>query len=225
MLMPPKTPNLPKRVQFGGKQGRTGRGISPHRTDPQPTGIMRGKRNAEAMEADESSDSSGVDQEALDAQLPTDDERNQNLFKETVWSDDPKIGTENNGKDEALFREIEKLKVALDKLAKGVPEIPVSRRESFVKDLLIDDNQELIRYIGCLVLGGSRGTWCKLLGQKDSRRAIVIGVIARALKEHVFGEYLFGGDESTQAKLMKIDTSGKYHCGKISRMYQEIFSS
>lgn len=178
----------------------------------------------EVSTVSESGSPDGADQEALDAQLSANDKSIEALFKGTE-TDDPKIGTENNGKDEALFLEIEKLKLKLRELAKDVPQIPASKQEGFVKGLLVPDNEELIRYIGCLVLGGCRGTWRKLLGEKDSRKAIVIGVVARALKEHVFGEYLFGGDESTQNKLMEIDTSGKYHCGKISRMLQKASSA
>lgn len=166
------------------------------------------------------------DQGAIDAQLAQEGRtkprrdftiKDEHLFMETDEGDD---GKENNGKDEALLHGIEKLKRELVEFAKGVSPIPANRQEQFVKGLLVPENEELIRYVGCLVMGGTATKWYDLLTTDESREAIVVGITARALKEHVFGDYLFGGDKSILDRLMKIDTGGKYHCGKKSKIVQ-----
>lgn len=135
------------------------------------------------------------------------------------------IGTENNGKDEVLFLKIEELKLELKEFAKLAPQIPASKQAGFTERLLKNDDdndnvEELVRYVGCLVLGNTKEDWNDLLTGKESREAIILGVVARALKEHVFGEYLFGGDKSINRAMMEIDTNGKHHEGKISQMHR-----
>lgn len=62
---------------------------------------------------------------------------------------------------------------------------------------------ETIRYAGCLATGGSKGRegWEDVFKDADCRAALLYGVIARALKEEVFGALMFGATED-QAKAL-----------------------
>lgn len=234
-----------RRVNFGGVSRFSGRPISTHnRTSPNKSSMPPKKQDPNERDpvdhvsrdeedpvvSTDDEDPMDVDQDddqdAIDAQLAQEGRtkpgrdftiKDEHLFMETDEGDD---GKENNGKDEALFQGMEKLKREVIEFAKGVSPIPANRQERFVKGLLVPENEELIRYVGCLVMGGTATKWYDLLTTDESREAIVVGITARALKEHVFGDYLFGGDKSILDRLMKIDTGGKYHCGKKSKMIQ-----
>ncbi|KAM3425513.1 hypothetical protein BST61_g7460 [Cercospora zeina] len=123
-------------------------------------------------------------------------------------------GSDNNGKDELLVRRIEELKQKLQTFASKVPWIPETEPD-YTDRLLESASQELVRYIGSIAMGGRDGKkgWEELLTDAEGREAIVMGVVARALKEHVFGAYLFGADEELRKDLESIDTSGQTHDG------------
>ncbi|CAK1357364.1 hypothetical protein CB0940_07891 [Cercospora beticola] len=123
-------------------------------------------------------------------------------------------GSDNNGKDEMLVLGIEELKGKLVDFASRVP--LVSKTETGYTDKLLKSSKEqLVRYIGSIAMGGRKGEegWKELLTDAEARKAIVMGVVARALKEHVFGDYLFGADDELREKLESIDTSGTTHDG------------
>lgn len=124
-------------------------------------------------------------------------------------------GSDNNGKDEMLVLGIEELKGKLVDFASRVP--LVSKTETgYTHKLLKSSKEQLVRYIGSIAMGGRKGEegWKELLTDAEARKAIVMGVVARALKEHVFGDYLFGADDELREKLESIDTSGTTHDGE-----------
>ncbi|KAI5367752.1 hypothetical protein Slin15195_G028850 [Septoria linicola] len=124
----------------------------------------------------------------------------------------PKAGHENNGKDEWLLTGIEELKGKLHALAEQVPDV-VRNKSNYVDRLLDENNEELVRYIGCLCLGSTKANWNDMLTDSKARKAIVVGVVARALKEHVFGDYLFGADNDFRKELEDLDRTFKQHEG------------
>ena len=58
-------------------------------------------------------------------------------------------------------------------------------------------NTELKHYVTCLSSGGPTGVdgWETLFSNKDSREAVMYGVIQKTLEEHVFEELLFGASK------------------------------
>lgn len=98
--------------------------------------------------------------------------------------------------------------------------IKSSKRRSFFDNILERDNAHLIRYLGCLAIAGDQGeqSWVELLTEGSTREALAVGVLGRALKEHVFGELWFGGRKAQvdmMEKLEKDETfenlDGEYH--------------
>lgn len=75
----------------------------------------------------------------------------------------------------------------------------------FLDGLLRKENEQLIRYIGCLAMGGKNGRagWEELVNMPATREALVCGIMGRALKEHIFSDLYFGASE--QLKLDLID--------------------
>lgn len=97
-------------------------------------------------------------------------------------------------------------------------EIRKNGQSSFVKRLLSEENKELIRYIGRIAQGGRDGIagWTTLLTGATSRQALVVGIIGRALEEHVFSALYFGADRALADRLDKmekaqVDDEGKSH--------------
>lgn len=81
--------------------------------------------------------------------------------------------------------------------------------QAFFDELLFEENKQLIRYLGCLAIAGDEGeqSWVKLLTEGPTREALVIGVLGRALKEHVFADLWFGGKLAQKTKIDKLETS------------------
>lgn len=62
------------------------------------------------------------------------------------------------------------------------------------------------------VLGGPNGVkdWEELLTQGETRRALAIGIIGRALKEHVFGDLWFGALPVEKNMMSNLEESEKF---------------
>ncbi|KAK4542794.1 hypothetical protein LTR36_006170 [Oleoguttula mirabilis] len=82
------------------------------------------------------------------------------------------------------------------------PRASASGREGFGQ-LLRSSNEHTVRYVGCLALGGKNGedSWRELLRDVECRKALVFGIIGRALKESVFSELWFGATEEQHKEL------------------------
>jgi hypothetical protein len=113
---------------------------------------------------------------------------------------------ENNRQDEVVCRGIQDIVASIRQFAAGVSEVesPVE----FYHGLLDDPrNAHLIRYIGRLAMGGPAGEqgWIELLADRQCREALVMAVVGRALKEHVFDDLLFGASEEVKEALHQVD--------------------
>nr|OQO25862.1 hypothetical protein B0A51_07948 [Rachicladosporium sp. CCFEE 5018] len=77
-----------------------------------------------------------------------------------------------------------------------------------VKEICKDEeNVTLVRYIGCLAMGGPDGLadWRVLFQDGLQLEALAMGVVSRALKEHVFSALWFAADEKLEKKLDLLD--------------------
>lgn len=77
------------------------------------------------------------------------------------------------------------------------------RDEEFLDLLLRPENEKLVRYITCLSMAGKGGrdAWMDLFYDVSCRQALVVGIIGRALKEHVFADLWFGATPDQRTKL------------------------
>jgi len=66
------------------------------------------------------------------------------------------------------------------------------------------------RYVGMLAMGGPLGEkgWDIMLADRQCLQALVLGVLGRALKEHVFGALWFGGSEKEIKQLEALEIKG-----------------
>ena len=78
-------------------------------------------------------------------------------------------------------------------------------------------SKELKHYITCHASGGPTGVdgWERLFQDKESREAVMYGVIAKALEEHVFGELLFGAGKEHKKHLEEQEADYAEKDGKI----------
>ena len=85
--------------------------------------------------------------------------------------------------------------------------VPAKGRRAFFEGLLKREHRQLIRYLGCLAIAGNEGeqSWVKLLCDKTTREALVVGVLGRALKEHVFAHLWFGGRSGQVAAMEALE--------------------
>lgn len=67
------------------------------------------------------------------------------------------------------------------------------------------------RYVGMLALGGPSGRlgWDKMMADGQCLQALILGVVGRALKEHVFGELWFGGSKTEIDHLDALQVKGE----------------
>lgn len=77
----------------------------------------------------------------------------------------------------------------------------------FFDQLLVWDNRHLIHYLGCLAIAGKHGvrSWKKLLTEQETRSSLVVGMIGRALKEHVFTDLWFGASPEEKGTLHQLE--------------------
>ena len=94
--------------------------------------------------------------------------------------------------DLTVCQTMDTLKQMIQQYAEDFADLPAASDP--LSHLLQPQHAETISYVGCLALGGPDGTdsWKELLQSSGTRKALIIGVIARALKEHVFGALWFG---------------------------------
>ncbi|KAF7186014.1 hypothetical protein HII31_12643, partial [Pseudocercospora fuligena] len=124
-----------------------------------------------------------------------------------IEDDDPMSGHANDtGEDRERCIEMQEIVRALDALVQDIP--PAA--PTFFKDLLTKpENAQLVRYTGCLAIGGSKGEagWEELLSDQACRKALVVGVVGRALKEHVLGSLRFGATVDQLKQLEDMERS------------------
>ncbi|KAI6832705.1 hypothetical protein KC332_g6433 [Hortaea werneckii] len=106
--------------------------------------------------------------------------------------------------DLTVCQTMDTLKQIIQQYAEGFPDLPAASDP--LHHLLQPQHAETISYVGCLALGGPDGTdsWKQLLQSSGTRKALIFGMIARALKEHVFGALWFGATPQQERELNKI---------------------
>ena len=109
--------------------------------------------------------------------------------------------------DEEICSRLNDVLSAALNFAKSLPPVLISRRSEVLSSLLKPENAQLVRYIGCLVLGGKDFTesWRAILADTTCRSALVFGIIGRSLKEYVFSELYFGACEDLVEELSKME--------------------
>ena len=133
-----------------------------------------------------------------------------------VFSESSDEATQPNGRptligtgrgDEWVCEKINQLTSMIRDFAQSFPPVSTHRLPDVLDQLLKRENDQLIRYIGCLGIGGKDGMqgWQRLLGDTTCRQALVSGIIGRALKEKVFGELLFGAPDEIAEMLSKME--------------------
>jgi len=79
-------------------------------------------------------------------------------------------------------------------------------------------SKELVYIAGCVAVGGPNGAegWQELFADPEWRVQLVIGVIGRLLKEHVFDSLMFGGTAEDMEDLHDLEVSTKDEDGMFS---------
>lgn len=137
----------------------------------------------------------------------------QTLFAKDS-QDDQKV---NDEKDDYICQEIFELIASIKEFAEDFARHEVNTAPAkFMHELLVKENAQLVRYIGCLAIGGKNGVkgWGDLLTKPDKREALVVGILGRALKEHVFSDLLFGATLQQKADLQKEEKPASLGDGK-----------
>lgn len=93
---------------------------------------------------------------------------------------------------------------------------PAMQDEAFFDELVHSDHAELIWYIGCLSLAGDEGeaSWKKLLADGECRKALVVGIVGRAVKEDVFSALYFGPPDHLVRELQEQEILDVNHDGQ-----------
>lgn len=120
---------------------------------------------------------------------------------------DPRSLAGDEARDQTVCQAMNTLKERLASLAHSLPTFASIDRSLLLDRLLSPEYAQTVRYIGCLALGGSKGeqSWEELMADVPCREALVYGILARALKEAVFGELWFGGTEAQETELKKME--------------------
>jgi hypothetical protein len=118
--------------------------------------------------------------------------------------------------DEDICVQMAELIDLISGLARSIPRHWGRKDGDVVTELLHAENEQLIRFIGCISQGGKDHIegWRTLLNNQTCREALVFGIIGRALKEHVFNALYFGCDEGfhktlSDHELKFVDKDGK----------------
>ncbi|KAK4503843.1 hypothetical protein PRZ48_004758 [Zasmidium cellare] len=117
----------------------------------------------------------------------------------------------DNGKDDIVCERLYELIGDIQAFAQLFTAKEIKTKPAdFLDALLQKENEQLIRYIGCLSQGGKNGVkaWEDLVTSPDTREALVFGIVGRALKEHVFSDLWFGGNAEQKEELKALEKSG-----------------
>lgn len=117
---------------------------------------------------------------------------------------------DDGAKDVKLGAELHALQGQVHRFAKmfNKKDFSTSTPAAFLDGLLEKkENAQLVRYIGCLALGGEKGRagWEELVNVPEMREAVVVGIVGRGLREHVFGELWVGGDGELRRDLVELE--------------------
>lgn len=115
--------------------------------------------------------------------------------------------TDDPDGDQSICEQVNSLKQTNWDFAECFPSRPKKARSDVLSQLLQLQNEHLVRYVGCIAMGGKNGAegWQKLFTDDVSRKGVVWGVLGRALKENVFDEVYFGAWPELEAKLKQME--------------------
>ena len=96
--------------------------------------------------------------------------------------------------DTRICEDINNLRSMAWDFADSFPAVSAPQQPHVLDNLFKRQNDQLVRYIGCLAMGGKDGMegWRALLADTDCCKALVFGIVGRAMKEKVFSELYFG---------------------------------
>ncbi|GAB7366585.1 hypothetical protein MBLNU230_g8571t1 [Neophaeotheca triangularis] len=117
-----------------------------------------------------------------------------------------------NESDVYVCEALHDIRDLLKELAESVPNLPKNvDKAKLLDDLVVPANKCLVRYIGCLAMGGSNGVngWRELYSDDACRQALVHGVVGRALKETAFSKLWFGAAPFEERKLHELEVKGR----------------
>lgn len=112
--------------------------------------------------------------------------------------------------DETICKMIEQIKTDIQDLVEQFPPVREHDGRDILQQLLVPENAQLVRYIGCLAQAGPTvdAGWRDVLsgqGARSSRNAIVFAVVGAVLKEHVFSELFIAAPPAFQQTLATME--------------------
>ena len=98
-------------------------------------------------------------------------------------------------------------KERIRQFANGLPFTLQKAKSDVLSHILQPQNEQLVRYIGCISMGGGKGeqSWKELLTDHASRKAMFWGVMGKALKENIFDELYFGAWPELEARVRRME--------------------
>lgn len=222
-----------KKVHWGrGNRIISGPTISdPERRSQSPTRSALRRTSQEADEEEESDDSSDWVC-PVEAQLEAERRNGSRLSPQAYVKDNqtyelvsepPSVGivsgkgaatrskaqlaSANDDNDEAICKQLDDLKSMVREFVSGFKTRPEHARTDVLSQLFRPESELLVRYIGSIALGGGKGSegWQELLADEASCKAVVWGVVGKALKENVFDQLYFGAWPELEAKLQTLE--------------------
>lgn len=120
--------------------------------------------------------------------------------------------------DDEICHKINRVREIALQIADQCPRPFAKHKKGHLGDILVETNEETVRYIGCLAMGGPQGKagWEELLFDPHCRRGLVVGIIGRALKENVFSELYFGAGDDLARRLKEQEQMLTHQDGKLT---------
>ena len=109
------------------------------------------------------------------------------------------------GTDESVCEHMQKLRSMIISITDLFEPVAKQGTPEFLEALLTPHNERLVRYLGCIAMGGPKGEngWHELFQDSECMKGLVFGVVGRALKEHVFDALWFGASEAQEKQLLE----------------------
>lgn len=157
---------------------------------------------------DETDDTCPIGVDGDDGEVETEDEGDGLLNIEAWFGGIDPNDSDGALKDVKICKEMNELVIKIQKFAKMFNKKHLGATPTaFLDGLLQKENEQLIRYIGCLAMGGKKGRegWEELVSTPEMREALVVGIMGRALKEHIFSDLYFGASDELKQDLIDLE--------------------
>lgn len=95
-----------------------------------------------------------------------------------------------------------------------------------IEKAFVNAPPELISYVGCIAIGGPNGRegWRELIENVNLRKALVFGIVSRAVQEHVLSSLCFGASYSLTKKLLSMEAAQVQEDGSFIAPFSPVFS-